>query len=305
MGTTLSTRTDSTSAVNTHLKTSRAGSSDRLSERTRSQPQIPKTMTRKIMPFRYGFTPLIQFNDARRFALLLQYSLLALFQALKRITHSRRSRGDETPFPSVHDLAADNAEDIHECFHPRISRIDANFKGKRANPHPALSRPTGEGEEKRGLGRNLDLRSLCYLLSKVSGSLKREVKSEKDEVQVHSLHLDARHSTICYRGRSSRGRRSPRRSLPSPGPCAWSPPRSPALSPRPLCSCWSADSAGWPSLGTCSPVPPISLSRSAIAALRDKRTRPFSSTPRHLTQISSPRLTLSSLCLTRKLASSL
>ena len=41
------------------------------------------------------------------------------------------------------------------------------------------------------------------------------------------------------------------------------------------------------------------------AALRDRRTRPFSSTPRHLTQISSPSLTMSSVCFTRKLASSL
>ena len=44
---------------------------------------------------------------------------------------------------------------------------------------------------------------------------------------------------------------------------------------------------------------------SAIAALRLSLTRPFSSTPRHLTQISSPILTMSSVCLTRKLASSL
>jgi len=49
----------------------------------------------------------------------------------------------------------------------------------------------------------------------------------------------------------------------------------------------------------------ISASRSAMAALRDSFTRPFSSTPRHLTQISSPILTMSSVFLTRKLASSL
>jgi hypothetical protein len=50
---------------------------------------------------------------------------------------------------------------------------------------------------------------------------------------------------------------------------------------------------------------PTSFSRSSMAALRERRTRPFSSTPRHLTQISSPILTMSSVCLTRKLASSL
>jgi hypothetical protein len=49
----------------------------------------------------------------------------------------------------------------------------------------------------------------------------------------------------------------------------------------------------------------ISASRSAMAALRDNRTRPFSSTPRHLTVIPSPTLTMSSVFLTRKLASSL
>src|ERR1017187_8722545 len=51
--------------------------------------------------------------------------------------------------------------------------------------------------------------------------------------------------------------------------------------------------------------PATSLSRSSIAAFRESRTLPFSSTPRHLTVMSSPTLTMSSVFLTRKLASSL
>jgi len=51
--------------------------------------------------------------------------------------------------------------------------------------------------------------------------------------------------------------------------------------------------------------PAISLSRSSIAARRERRTRPFSSTPRHLTAISSPTLQICSVFATRKLASSL
>ena len=52
-------------------------------------------------------------------------------------------------------------------------------------------------------------------------------------------------------------------------------------------------------------LPSSSLARSAMAALRLRRTRPFSSTPMHLTQMTSPILTTSSVALTRKSASSL
>lgn len=64
------------------------------------------------------------------------------------------------------------------------------------------------------------------------------------------------------------------------------------------CSRWM-NSNGSYAFGACS------WSRSSMAALRERRTRPFSSTPRHLTVMSSPTFTMSSVFLTRKFASSL